>query len=273
MAQKSTRKKDYPCLRCDKHVKITDYAVQCWMCEHWVHKACENISDDTFKCLDMQARVQERCFWACKSCASFALKFEKRMKDIDKRVQQIEEKLPKVETEIEKVTAEISQLKNDLNKVSTNAGTIQENATTSVFEELKERENRKCNVVIHNLAEPADTIRIGKERNSEDKKKIQELCEKIESALDVTTSVRFAKRLGERKDDNPDPRPLLVGFKEPTDCVKLLDCSPKLADMEDPWLSINIVADLTKIQRADEKRMRELAAKRNEELPEEEKGN
>ena len=37
-----------------KHVKINDYGVQCFLCDLWVHKACENISDETFKIFDLQ---------------------------------------------------------------------------------------------------------------------------------------------------------------------------------------------------------------------------
>ena len=42
------RKKDFPCLKCDMHVKKNEHAVQCSLCELWVHKTCADISDVLF---------------------------------------------------------------------------------------------------------------------------------------------------------------------------------------------------------------------------------
>ena len=73
-------------MRCNQHVKKTEKAVQCALCDLRVHKQCEQMSDETFKVLDTQNKEQGQCFWSCKSCHSYARKFDKRMRDMEKRV-------------------------------------------------------------------------------------------------------------------------------------------------------------------------------------------
>ena len=107
---KSKRKRDYPCLRCGEHVKIIECAIKCALCDLWVHKTCENMNDETFNVLDLQNSETGQCFWSCKSCRSYALKFDKRMKAVEKRVQLLEEKVPTLE-------ADVTAAKNDIAEV------------------------------------------------------------------------------------------------------------------------------------------------------------
>ena len=109
---KSKRKKDYPCIRCNEHVKKTDKAVKCAMCDLWVHKSCENMADETFNVLDMQNEETGQCFWSCKSCKSYAIKFDKRMRDIESRVKRLEdERIPEIEGDMANVQHDITELK------------------------------------------------------------------------------------------------------------------------------------------------------------------
>ena len=104
MASKSSaRKKNYPCLRCKVHVKQNEKAVQCSLCDLWVHKDCEGMSDETFNVLDLQNEEMGQCSWHCGSCHSYARKFDKRMKNLEKRVQDIEKDLPDMQSNIETI--------------------------------------------------------------------------------------------------------------------------------------------------------------------------
>ena len=73
-----------------KHVRINDNGLKCFLCDLWVHKACENLSDETFKVFDLQNAETGQCFWACKSCRNYALKYDKKMRDGEKRVNTLE---------------------------------------------------------------------------------------------------------------------------------------------------------------------------------------
>ena len=112
--------------------------------------------------------------------------------------------------------------------------------------EQRERDNRKNHLVIHGLAEPADNISEGKDCAKADLNKLEELVEMIDAGIGVG-NIKFCKRLGAKRADRD--RPLLLGLKDLSSKEKLLEKAPKLADMRAPWQDINIVMDLTKMQR------------------------
>ena len=275
---KSVRKKNYPCLRCQQHVKMTDKGVQCALCNLWVHQTCEQMSDETFAVLDTQNDQTGQCFWTCRSCKSYALKFDKRMRNLEHRMQVLEEdKVPAMAKDIEVAKQDIAKLKETTQNLATSSkeleGASHSNITASVLEEMKERESRRNNLIIHNLGEPDVDIIDSKERVERDLEKLQELFNMIEVDIVAKDRARFAKRLDPRNDENETPRPLLIGLKTLDNCISILDKSPDLADKSEPWCSINIVRDLTKAQRKEEKKMREDAENKNSQLTEDEKGN
>ena len=277
-AYKSTRKKNFPCIRCNAHVKQTEKAVQCALCDLWVHKDCEQMSDETFRVLDIQNEETGQCFWNCKSCGSFARKYEKRMKILEKRVHDLEtERIPGIEEDIATMKGDIQGLQSATKKLSDsnreNQGATQESVTAAVLEEMKERESRKNNLIIHNLEEPGAEFVDSKERVAKDIENFQMLVNEIDVELDVNEAHRFAKRLGPRQEGATSPRPLLIGFKSVDYCRSILEKSPSLAQKEEPLSNVNIIQDLTKAQRKEEKKLRDDVEKKNSELSEEDQGN
>jgi uncharacterized coiled-coil protein SlyX len=273
---KSKRKKDFPCIRCDEHVKKTEKAVKCAMCDLWVHKSCEKMSDETFHVLDMQNEETGQCFWSCKSCKSYAMKFDKRIRDIESRVKTLEEEnIPEMEEDIANAQKDIESLKERTKNLSdggvSSGSASAVEVTTAVFDEMRERKSRSCNLIIHNLNEPGNDIKDRKERVAKDKEALNELFTVLELSINVEDSTRFAKRLGPANESSP--RPLLVGITDDVKCKSVLEKSPNLSKKEKPWSEINIVRDLTKLQRKEESRMREEVEKKNEELSEDEMGN
>ena len=214
MACKPKRKKDFPCIRCDIHVKVNDKAIQCAMCDLWVHQKCEKMSDETFKVLDIQHEETGQCFWSCKSCCSYARKFDKRMRDVEKRVQGLETLVPSIQSDLVTVKEEVATLKKVTTEISeensSKSDVNQEKVTATVLEEMRERESRKCNLIIHNLAEPDNNVTDTKERIEKDKSKVQQLCKVIGVEVDVLEGARFAKQLGASDDSTNSPRPLLI---------------------------------------------------------------
>ena len=112
--------------------------------------------------------------------------------------------------------------------------------------EQRERDNRKNHLVIHGLAEPADNISEGKDCAKADLNKLEELLEMIDAGIGVG-NIKFCKRLGAKRADRD--RPLLLGLKDLSSKEMFLEKAPKLADMRAPWQDIDIVMDLTKMQR------------------------
>ena len=190
MSYSSARKKNYPCLRCQQHVKKTDKAIQCALCDEWVHKLCENMSDETFSVLDIQKEEQGQCFWTCKACHSYARKFDKRMRNVEARVTKLEEeKIPDIEEEIKNLKSQIDDIsENSLDSSKSDDAATQSSITAAILEEMKERETRRCNVIVHSLAEPDAEITDSKDRIGKDIEKLQELLGQIEVEVNVNES-------------------------------------------------------------------------------------
>ena len=123
------------------------------------------------------------------------------------------------------------------------------------------------------MAEAGAEVIDGEDRIKIDKDKVQELCEVLSVEVDICECTRFLKRLGPRVDDNPSPRPLLVGFKEAETANIILHKSPKLAEKNEPWSQVSVIKDITKTQRNEEKKLREDVKKKNDERTAEESEN
>ena len=138
-----TRKKDFPCISCNSHVKKNDKAVQCSLCDLWVHQACEGMSSETYGVLVAQARDQGGTYWSCKSCRSYAAKFDKRMREIDRRLQDVEVKVDKSDAAVSDLKKEVSEMRISVDAVVNSEAKIQDNTATAVFSEMRERDQEK----------------------------------------------------------------------------------------------------------------------------------
>ena len=168
MANAYVRKKDYPCMKCAKHVKTSEKAVQCQLCELWIHQVCPGkdkaeeceVNDEMYKSLNLQKTLTGCAYWVCASCASFGARFEKR-------VNQLARSMTAAEGRLEKHDKAIEQLQDDVKKLQTAAkdeaamakpDAMKETVTGAVFKEIREREAKRHNIVIHGLPEAPSAI-------------------------------------------------------------------------------------------------------------------
>ena len=79
------RKKEYPCLRCKAHIpKSGVAAIQCSVCELWLHKHCPGsdepeMTQELYDALDSQKTLTGGAYWTCGSCRKFAAKLDARV--------------------------------------------------------------------------------------------------------------------------------------------------------------------------------------------------
>ena len=265
------RKKDYPCLRCKEHVKKNCEAIQCSLCDLWVHKTCEKMSDETFKVLSKASQDAGGMYWGCTACTAYSAKFNKSIQELDRRVSRIEEQIREKEVEIQEVQKEVDSVKGRMDQLSCRVAEERELQTTSVFKEIRERENRRTNLVFHNLKEPKAQSK--EDSVWEDNTKVQELCALIGASVKVEEASKFSTRLGKFSPDGC--RPLLIGFKDLQARNALLDNSWKLRKEKEgsPWAVVSIVPDLTQLQRKEEESLRMEAKDMNSKLSAEEAKN
>ena len=114
MTYNSARKKDFPCLRCNVHVKKNEKAVQCALCDQWIHKICEQMDDPTFDVLDRQFTHTGSAFWCCTSCDKFAKKFDKRINELNRNVEQIKDRVDVHDADIKSLQDSVVKLNADV---------------------------------------------------------------------------------------------------------------------------------------------------------------
>ncbi len=250
-------------MACNKKFKQNEYSVQCTVCGLWVHKTCAGMSDEMFNFLDGQHKLTGAAYWACRSCTAYAQGMNHRMKEIETKLAEVKQSCSKNESDIKKVESEVEKLTEKVEKQAKLLEKMSVSGDGGVYEELREREARRSNVVMFGMVEAASEV-MGRGRWDWDIKS----CANLFAALRVeltADSIKFCRRVGERMGEAA--RPLVVGFYEESDKSKLLKCDTRGTAFED----VEICPDLTKKQRQEEKGMLDEAVKRNMELSSEDR--
>jgi DNA repair ATPase RecN len=181
--------KDNQCLACGKQCTSQQFSVQCTLCSLWCHKDCGGISEAYFKALDLQMREMGTAFWACRSCMSFATKVNNQFRDMDRRIGEVSTKTEAVTKRVEEHTAEIGEVRGDVRKMEEKLEEMEKRLEDRMCAEIREREIRRLNLVLHRVDEPNQRIRDGRERMEADKK----TCVKIFKAMKATVTCESIK--------------------------------------------------------------------------------
>ena len=128
---------------------------------------------------------------------------------------------------------------------------------TTVLSELTETEKRQNNMVIYGVKEL--TSNVVEDRVKHDKKEVIKVARFCEADVDEES---FAKVIRLGKHDPEKTRPLLVEFCETKDKKMMFRHLGKLREAPEDIKKYSISHDFTKIQREEEKRLREEAKKR-----------
>ena len=190
------------CLGCSKKFKQSEYSLQCTICGLWIHKTCSGITDELYSLIDLQLQQTGRTYWACRPCTVYSQGLTHRMKEIENQLSEVKATCSKNEEGLQKVQAEVSKLAEKVNRQEKKVEEVAAVSGQDVFEELREREARKLNVVMYGMGEaPAD--RTGFERWDWDMMSCKNLFTALK--LDVKTEgVKFCRE-SENQVDPPDP--------------------------------------------------------------------
>ena len=255
-------KKD-PCIYCGKN--CAKGCIQCASCALWCHMACTGLSKEALKGLEVQAKEVGQAFWACRSCMNFNTKWNNQMRQVSKRQDEMEAKVADNSDKIEEGRLATEELRKELREQIRKTEGIQERMEMVMDEELREREARRLNLVIHGLQEPDENIRESRLRMEADKTE----CEKVFIAMKARTKyqdIKFCRRIGEK---GGDPRPLVVGVFHEEEKRHLLEKARELLNTH--YENVTVVPDMTKSQRRGEQRLRQEADQKNAHLSEEDR--
>ena len=252
-------KPKHPCLRCRGAVTKEHKSVQCQTCQFWVHTECQGISDEVFRILADPDSFGGVC-WNCDSCLASSARLERTVVALETRVKAAETVSTQAINEIKRVDSDIALLRKEMeevkNKVKDTAELRMEEYVTK--EELREREARKTNIIMHRVAEPSEEYRTMEERRRVDTEECRKIFKELDMEKEGEEDISFCRRIGEKGED---PRPMVVVLRTEEAKRKLLGRAPNLRYSN--YQEIGIVPDLTVEQRREEHKLTEEAERRN----------
>lgn len=260
-------KANYPCRGCGVHITNRQVSIQCTVCEFWAHPDCVKISKDYLAVLLSQ---ESGATWTCETCIVVRTKLMKEVTTLYAKLDAMEDRVTTVEDTVVVVTKDVDCVKKDVSKLKEDKTKDLIATKKEIFAELAERNAKKMNIVMHNVNEPDDSIKNGKERKMEDLTTISKIGNVLGLRIDTDKDIKFSARIGPRNDSDT-PRPLLVGFREIAAATrdKMLLEARQLRNNSD-YSNIGIVPDMTKQQRSEESDMWKEAEVRNSNMDKEE---
>ena len=169
------------------------------------------------------------------------------MRAVETKVTELSETVEEVKVDVQEVKGKISTLENLVKKSEEKVATVVEKNNESIFEELREREARRLNLVIHGVSECDSEAATGRERQAWDKDQCVKIFQEMELEYDLEV-IKFCRRVGPVTDS---PRPLIVGFYTDTERTMVQRRVSRLASSD--FSGISIAPDLTKRQRKEER--------------------
>ena len=260
-AKKKTKAPKNPCLHCKKEVKREERSVQCQTCQFWVHTKCQDISDELFNILANPEAYGGVC-WNCDSCLASSARLERTVVAFEARVKEVENVTARTASELKRVDANVAQLRRELEeeKAKNRQAAERMDYRYVTRDELREREARKLNVIMHRVEEPGAEYRTGETRKEKDMEECAIIMAKLGMEKEGKEEVKHCRRIGEIGDL---PRPMVVVLRTEDVRRKLLERARNLKDTE--YNDVGIVPDLTIQQRKEEQDMQVEVERRNEE--------
>ena len=113
------------------------------------------MDDDVFKVLTKQVTNNGKMYWACTACDAFASKFNKRMNELAKDVDAVVKRVDNHDDQLKVLSDEVKSinLARESDKKQLDPAALKSDAAQAVFHEIREREQRRFNVVVHGLPE------------------------------------------------------------------------------------------------------------------------
>lgn len=213
------------CGQCDVGFKKSQKSMNCSICKYWFCLDCSHVSGKLYDCLKNESTANLP--FNCDGCLRILPKLTEMGMNIDNQLKQIKE----CETKIKEVEESMD------NKI--------EKQVEKAIESFRDREERKCNVIIHNVPEPTTP-----DRKTEDGEKLRDIFSVIK--CDDVTPKMFV-RLG--KPINGKARLIKVVLESVSykhqllGGTKLLRTKDGDGNITHGWNNIYITPDLTKEER------------------------
>lgn len=230
-----------------------------------MHTECENIRPELFEILINPETYGGVC-WNCDSCLSSTARLEKAIKIYEGRVREVEVRQERTDAEVEKLGRRMETSEQQSTQAEAKRQQEREEDRKDIYAEIRERESRKMNLVIHKVGELTRDGSTPEERRGWDLTTCDNLFKAMKINLRSEEAVQFCRRVGEVGDT---PRPIIIGLWTQRDRHLILNRAPELRHTQ--YREVGIVPDLTNIQRKEEADLRAEAEDRNANLTQEDR--
>jgi hypothetical protein len=253
----------YPCGTCNK--SATTNALLCNFCNMWHHATLECIPWHTKETIDalMEICKTQTC-WSCQKCTGIMKKLNGRIAKLEQDVENVKEDITTLQTKQGSMDDEVTDLKNKFSELRDDVTGKSTNDQSEVLLEMKDREERKCNVIINGMKESAATEK--EQVYAEENQLLNNLFNDMQmDAGSTSEKIKFKTRLGPKQPGKS--RPFLVKFRDHGTRDSVLRKASKL-----PVGGARIKPDLTKKQREEDEKFKRKLDEDNEAEPTDESG-
>lgn len=248
--------KKYPCLVCNVEITGKTGSVECSFCEKWVHPKCGNISKAHLEIL----LASTTTYWTCDPCHVVAGKVKKEIRHLQSSQDQMRKemgaRMDSLQEDQDTQKARMDSFEKQLVLLNK-----EKNNNDAVYKEMRDRENRRENLVIHQIPEAPTSLK-GGERREFDANRAMELFQFIGCAV-RREDIKFIYRPGETTEPNR-PRPVILSLQDEAMKKRILSNTRKLANSK--FDRVSIIPDLTPQQRKEEDDLRKETERLNNEL-------
>lgn len=259
------KSKQYNCLACKQVVKRSQTCVPCQVCEEYTHPECSGISKDLLKYLVEETNGGNSISWTCDHCTKVGKALNNKVKALNKEIMEIRKEVSGLKLNQDTMETELREVKSKCDGNAKDIKNATERVQKSIYAELRERELKKSNVILHGVPEPEAALQGGARKDHD-----MEWILKVSDSIGVNLkqeAVKFVTRLGSIREETDRVRPLLVGLKEYDKKMALLKNAWKLCETEE-YNEIYLTPDLTKQQREEEQELEREVRQKNAELDE-----
>ena len=224
----------------------------------WHHATVECIpwhTEETIKTL-MDICKEQSC-WSCKKCSNIMKKLNGRLATVEKDLKEVKHELGEVKAKQSDTDLEVANLRKDVAQVRKSTSENSAKMSAEVLTEMKDREDRKHNVIILGLKEsPSSTNPT--EMQAAENDLLNKLFSDMELPADTSEKIKFRTRLG-KVEAGRGPRPFLVKFQEISVREDVLKRSRKVTKT-----GIRIKPDLTKMEREQDEQFKKTIDEENQ---------
>ncbi len=214
------------------------------------------MSDEEFNFLSKQ---KGSIVWHCTCCQASTVRLEDAIRQLEKRVKVNEDRLDQIESNEKETDNKINKAERVAEDARKAVASAQKDTVKVVFEELRERDERKCNVIFHGIGETAgETL---EEEKEWDCLSFNNVMREMHVNLNYQDIATYSRRLGAKRQGRP--RPLLVALRNDNDRATILANSHNL--IRSKLREVSVVPDLTQQQREADEELRKEASRRNRE--------